>query len=207
MPDYDLTYQEQAYLAEQYFCEQMSKIKIVDNHKNVLKFINNCYNPRGGECYHMSAHAIMGLEDEDKRICGIIDTFPENGCRQTKDYTHAWVEFKTADGGWYVYDPLLKHITPRELWYKVCKPRKIFSELTLRQILNKFVKTKYAHAIDKNTYVFRSIYAEKKEDYEPYKSEINNEKNGYLFNALSRGYLETYYHEPITVSSFIVRQR
>lgn len=200
---FDLTYSERALMAEDYFTNKMKKIKVITSRGDVISFGSDCYNPKGGRCYYLTGHAIMGLEDEDKRVCGVIDVFPEHGRRQEADYTHAWVEFKSNDEHWYVYDPMVNFIIPRELWYKACKPRNIFSELTLRQILDEFVNSKYAHKVDNSTFVFRSLNAERRK---PYEHEINNKENGYLFNTLCNGYLEVYSSNPVYVSSFIVHR-
>ena len=191
-------------MAERYFIGKMKIVKEINNRNNVFDFIDDCYNPRGGKCYHLSAHAIIGLGDEDKRICGVINTFPEDGAKQEENYTHAWVEFKAPDDQWYVYDPMVNFIVPRELWYKTCKPREIFSELTRCQILEKFLKPRFAVKLDEHNYVFKSVYSK---NYKGFANEIDNKKNGYLFNALSRGIIKVSHYQSYFVDSFIVPKR
>lgn len=169
------------FLADEYFRHQMDNILIVDE-RGAEKFLEA---DSHGKCYHFSTWALLGLQKDDLRLVGTIDTFPNEGYNRSKDYKHAWVEFRTTEtygNAWFVYDPLYSMIVPRDVWYEACKPREIISRLTQQEVVKKYMDPKYAYTIREGmSCVFKNT------DDVP--EESNNKKNGYLFNALSEGYL------------------
>lgn len=194
----DLSY----FKADEYFCEQMRKV-MISNGSSFHWFCDHRDNACGGKCYQLSIYALMGLKADDVRAVGLINTFPRNGYKITKDYRHAWVEFRAKDDKEFVYDPLQGFVIPKEIWYEACQPR-FDSRLTQKEIIEKYIKPEFAYFTDKGwseTFVFKNPSEAAKEDEE----EVI--KNGYIFSALSRGTLVGYFADPthFRTSSFLAR--
>lgn len=191
------------FLAEQYFCDCMSgesghsgKVVLFEpRHDRMWSLHKDMYNPRGGHCYLLTVWVLLALQSTDLRLCGTIDTMEREGYRIEKDYEHAWVEFKTKWGE-FVYDPLLSYITPREVYYDVCHPRQITSELTQKEMLRPYLSSKYAFKIYEGCWQFKTEKDVRlPEDYE---------KNGYVFNALQKGRVHGYFEDgSCIISAFI----
>ena len=169
------------FCADNYFRHQMERIELADS-RGSIKFIDA---DSSGKCYHFSTWALLGLQKDDRRLVGTIDTIPHKNYKVSHDYAHAWVEFKVpmeSGEDWFVYDPLYSKLVQRDIWYEACTPREIISNLSQQEVVQQFLAPKYIHDVQPGlSCVFKCI------DAVP--EEANNKKNGYLFNALSEGYL------------------
>mgnify|MGYP003292266549 CR=1 FL=1 len=111
----------------------------------------------------------MGLNLDDVLVRGKIDLDIWKG------YEHGWVEF-SFKGTTYVFDSMIKGITPQKEYYKKYKPEKWF-EATQKEILDKYLTEEYAIEIKKGLWQFKNI--------------IDNEMcNGYVLNALRLSRIE-----------------
>ncbi|MCR5832741.1 MAG: hypothetical protein K6G36_02270 [Candidatus Saccharibacteria bacterium] len=175
--------------AESMFIDALKSVKLVNKNgaMSSLSLVENRLNDHGGFCYYLTALVLMALS-EGHRICGTIDTMPRQGFRQTKDYKHAWVEFEYGEN-WYVYDSLYEHIIPREEWYEMCNPRQIISDLTLEQVMKKYLRKQYACKIAENIWVFKS------EKDIPERCREADKGDGFFFNSIQKGYLMFNYYD------------
>ena len=181
---YKFTLDPSLYLADQYFAKQMQKVWLLNRYTgDRCDFYQHRQNAGGGYCYFLSALALMGLKETDLRVCGTIDTIPVTGYRENKNYQHAWVEFETGEG-LFVYDPLTEHIIPKDVYYGICNPREITSEVTLAEMLDTYLTDKYAYRITDNVWQFKA-----KRD--AFKRDENNDK--FIFSALQKGHLTGYF--------------
>ena len=172
--------------AESTFIEELEAVKLVDKNGAMSCLAENRLNKRGGYCYFLTALVLMAIGGH--RICGTIDTMPREGFQQRKDYEHAWVEFKHGEN-LYVYDSLCEHIIPRDEWYEMCNPRQIISDLTLEQVMKKYLKKQYACKIAENIWAFKS------EKDIPERCREADKGDGFFFNSIQKGYLMFNYYD------------
>ena len=160
--------------AKDYFVDRMNeRVLVVYKGKPISLFSV----PAQGMCYYLSAWAIMGLENGDKRVVGTINE--SRRLKPSRDYKHAWVEFKYR-GRWYIYDSRDREVYTRKDYKHFYEPRNITSKLTQTEIFELYLKPKHAYTIKKGyDYVFK-----KRPD-----TDYGEEEDGYLRDALSRGHL------------------
>lgn len=181
---------------EQYFAQRMQEKIFLLNRRtgNTSNFWQHRVNFKEGYCYFLSVLALLGLENNDRRVCGTIDTIPRESYTVEKNYQHAWVEFTVGDKK-YVYDPLVNYVVPYENWAKLCKPRGITSSLTQKELVVSHLSDKYAYKISGNIWQFKA-------ENEGPKDETGDDRN--IFKALARGNLTgTFEDEKCEVSTFI----
>lgn len=168
-------------LACEYFEERMQKIHLINaSNGEVNGFFGQHLNPRGRDCYFLTVLALLGLRNEDRRFCGMIDPMPRSGYQTVKDYLHAWVEYRFEDEI-FVYDPLVGCSIPQDDYYNICKPRKVSSKRTLVEMLKPYIISRYIYRLSKNTWVFKA----REEAFD----EVLEESVKYVFSALQLGYL------------------
>lgn len=189
MCEYDL--ETSVYQAEDYFAERTKNIYLLNRKTGAItSFYHNRTSPIGRYCYFLSVLAILGLQKDDLRLCGVIDTMPREGYQRVEDYKHSWVEFE-FNGEVFVYDCLLNYLVPKDVYYGVCKPRLISSKRTLVEVLKPYLSSQYAYRIGGISWQFKK------------KDDLNN-GNGYIFSALQRGHLIGYFDgDECEVISFI----
>ena len=196
---YSFTFDEKLWFADQYFAKQMQKITILRGDGTYsYGFHEIRANTGGGRCYQFTVWALLALRDNDRRCCGAIDTIEIDGYRRNADYEHAWVEFMLGDGSYFVYDPLLDHVAPRDIWYELCKPRDITSSKTKRELLPRYMTPDYAYEISGDTWQFKRAKDVPKEE--------DCAENGYVFQALEKGHMIGWFSgDSIEVSRFFAK--
>ena len=166
----------------EYFKESVSKIYLLNKHSGVVnKFYGHHLNPKGGECYFLTVLAVMGLQREDRRFCGIVDTIAKPNRQTVKDYKHSWVEY-SFNNETFVYDPLVGCAIPQEMYYTKCNPRKVKSRRSQIEVIKPYINSHYAYRIASADWQFK---AHSKDIIDE-----NQEKNTcFIFSALQRGRL------------------
>ena len=167
--------------AQEYFEERMKKIYLVDLKNNEVNgFFGRHLNLKGKYCYYLTVLALLGLEKDDKRYCGMIDTMLRPGYERRKDYLHSWVEYH-FEGEFFVYDPLVGCSIPQDAYYNICSPRKITSQRTQVEMLKPYTNSRYAYRLSDTVWAFK-----RKNDVP---DDAQEEAAKYIFSALQLGRL------------------
>lgn len=168
-------------LAQEYFEERMKKIYLEDlkNHQ-INEFLGRHLSFKGKYCYYLTVLALLGLERDDRRYCGIIDTMPRPRYERRTDYLHSWVEYH-FENEFFVYDPLVGCSIPQEVYYDTCKPRKVTSQRTQVEMLKPYVNNRFAYRISDTIWVFKQK--------DSTVDKIQEESVKYIFSALQLGQL------------------
>ena len=175
-------------LAAEYFEEKMGKIYLLNKYSGeITGFYGRHLNPKGRDCYFLTVLALLGLEKNDKRRCGTIDTMPGKNRQTVKDYKHSWVEY-SFDDEIFVYDPLIGCAIPQELYYDRCNPRKATSTRTQVEVLKPYLNTRYAYRFGSTDWQFKPINT-------GIIDENLEETVKYIFSALQRGRLIGYFDD------------
>ena len=195
---HSFTFNTALWRADQYFAKQMQKITILKGDgSRFYDFHEIRVNKGGGRCYQYTVWALLALNDGDCRYCGTIDTIEDGGYRRSKNYEHAWVEF-TVEDDIYLYDPLLDHVVPHDIWYELCNPRNITSKLTKRELLEHYMTPDYAYEVSVDTWQFKRA--------KDVPAEENPEASGNIFQALDKGHLIGWFSAgPLHVSRFFAK--
>lgn len=166
-------------VAGKYFVERMKKIQLV-NPKNgdQYDFFGRHLSPKGRYCYYLTVLALLGLEKNDKRYCGMIDTMPKPGYQRRTDYLHSWVEYH-FENEIFVYDPLVGCAIPQDAYYETCNPRKVSSQRTQVEVLKPYLNNRYANRVSDDIWTFK-----RKDGTVDEKQE---ESVKYIFSALQLG--------------------
>lgn len=189
-------YHFNSYMADRYFAEEMQKKIFLLNRRSggTVNFWQRRTDPSGEYHYFLSTIALLGLKDVDRRLSGVVDTMQREGHRSERGRKHSWVEFVYQDK-LYVYDPLVENVILRDIWYDLCNPRDIASDLTQRELLKSFFIDKFAYKITNEAWQFKPISDAPKD---------LSEEDECIFKALQNGHLAGRFEiERYTINTFI----
>ena len=185
----------QLFYAEKHFHDKIEKIAVFNAHRRRIGGLEKLLcDPIGGSCYLLTTWVLIGLDQNDVRVCGEVDVVNKSGDVVQKNYRHAWVEFKYGYE-WYVYDSLLDFITPKDIYYELHQPRKITSTKKRDDLIEPFLNEKYTYRIDNDIWQFKSEKEARDND---------SQLDGFVFNALQKGRIHGYFSDiPFLIDAFI----